>query len=375
MRSALAAALLAGCPRPAPPAPAIDDAGLVDAAPEAGDPSSVVRRARASESDDLRARAWSVPTTDAPAAELAEGLADPSPWVQLAVVRALPATGGEEALRRTAGSASVDPYVRAEAALALGGDAGRSALGDGWAEAPMPARLPLAFAALRLGDEAARPVVEGLLSAGELPLEPAFFLALSSRPDPGLAAALATGQARVEEELASTAAAARMRLGDDGAADLLRKGLGAPDEEQRLEILDLLVDVPGPAADALLGRARQDASAFVATYADLALLAREGRESAAFLRASESADWELRQLAVRFAARAAGGSAPGRTLEKVVRAGLIDRSSPVRAEAADAVGRLRLSDAADALRPLLADPSPDVALAAARALLLLEPVR
>jgi hypothetical protein len=365
--SLLSAALWLGCPRSPAPVAAGDDLDLSDAPAAPTEPSAVLRAARTAESADLRARAWSVPVTDAPADELAEGLADPSPWVQLAVVRSLAANGGAAPLRRVAVDPAADPYVRAEAAIALGAPEGAAALGRAWVDAAPDARLPLLHAATRLGDAEAKTALATHLAAGELPLEPAFFLSLSDAPDAALAAALAAAQGRVEEELARTVAAARLRLGDDGGAEVLRQALADPEEELRLEVLDLLAEVPGPAADALLERARRDASPFVSTYADLLAQSRTGRDAPAFGKAFESDDWELRQLAVRFAARTAP-ERPTRGVERLVRDGLADRSPAVRAEAAAAAGALDLRALAPQLWALLGDGSPDVAVAAATAL-------
>lgn len=360
---AVAGLALAGCPHRAA-AVVVEDAGLSDAGGGTADPAAVVRAARAEGSESQRATAWSVPLTASPADELAAGLADPAPWVQQAVVRALAALGAREALARTAADPAVDPYVRADAALAAGVAPDVLA---GWAEAGEGAELPLSFAAASLGDADARSALEQRLATGDLPLEPAFFATLSSRPDPGLAAALARAQPRVEEELALTIAAARLRLGDGDAAGVLRDGLSSADEERRLEVLDLLVGVPGPEADALVARARKDSSPFVATYAGLLASSRSGSDAPAFSKALASTEWELRQLAVRLVVSADHGA--DRTVERVVRAGLADPSAVVRAEAAAAAHTADLRQLAPELRGLVGDPSPEVSLAAAATLL------
>jgi HEAT repeat protein len=363
LAATVALALLVACPhRPSTPT-VVDDPGLVDASASARTPAEVLSAARSSPSPDLRARAWAAGS----AGEVVAGLADPDPWVQLAVVRAV---GQDDALAAVAADPARDPYVRAAAAVGLGGDAGLAALGDTWRTGPASDRLALTWAAFQLGAPPARAALEELLARGDLPLEPAFFQALSAVPDPGLAAALAQGQERAEEELAFTVAAARLRLGDEAAAEVLRKGLAAPDEEVRLEVLDLLVEIQGPVADELVDRARRDGSEFVSMYAELLTLARAGKDAPAFARAFESPEWEVRQLAVRFAGAAAASSVRvPRSTEKLLEAALQDRSSVVRAEAATAIGHLGTRTALRAsLDPLLADDSPDVAVAAAVAL-------
>jgi HEAT repeat protein len=372
MRAAAAAWLLvAGCPRGGGPAVAIDDAGLADGAAGASEPAAVVLDARQDPSEARRARAWSVPTSADAATELAAGLKDPSPWVQAAVVRALDALGGDAAdgaLAACADDEVVDPFVRAEAALAAGA-AGADAMARAWQHATTGAALPLTAAAARTGDGTARAALGSMLATGDLPLEPAFFAWLSAAPDPEVAHALAVAQEHAEDELATIVAAARLRLGDDTAVPVLRKALEQPDEELRLEVLDELVSIPGPAADDLVARATRDGSEFVAAYAGLVAASRAGRDRSAFADGAASADWELRQLAVRLAVVGTDPARPERTAEKVVRGGLADPSAAVRAEAATAVATAGWVGFDAELRALVADPSPEVSLAAALALL------
>jgi hypothetical protein len=93
-----------------------------------------------------------------------------------------------------------------------------------------------------------------------------------------------------------------------------------------------------------------------------------------FARAYAEPDRELRQLAVRFAGRAAAGTTARRvdkTTSKVVLDALSDPDAAVRAEACQAVAALRLPEAESAAEALLADEIESVRIEAAAAVLAL----
>ncbi|MCA9494287.1 MAG: HEAT repeat domain-containing protein, partial [Myxococcales bacterium] len=234
-------------------------------------------------------------------------------------------------------------------------------------------RFPPALAALELGDDEARPFLVSALQTGELPLDLPFLRELAARPDPDFARALATAQPLVEWELQLQVAGARVRLGDPSAEQVLRRALSDDDEERRAEAVDVLADLDDPVAVTLLRRAVSQGPDFVAAYAEVALAGRGLLDASTLVDVSEEDDFELRQLAVRHAGRAASlDDARGvRKAVEVVLAGLEDRDGSVRAEAARASGELHLQDAASRLRQLLDDDRDAVRVEAAGALLAL----
>lgn len=373
------AVLLLACPR-APAERAVDDLPEQATAAVAVDPTAVLEASAATDDPGARARALALLVAAVGAEPWGErGLRDESDWVVRAVVDALGARSDARAralLEGLATDGGADPYVRGLAALRAPGTASATAMSAAWpAEAEAWRVAPLALAAVRLGDEAARPALEGALATGELPLDLEFLEELGRSGDAGVARALGVAQDRVEEELVLPVAAARLVLGDATAEQVFRKALGDADEERRLEALDFLVEIDHPAATALLHKASSAGPDLVREYAGLALAARSGTDSEVFERAFAQPDRELRALAVHFAGVAGtgglGGRRTGRAVERVVLAGLDDADAAVRAEAARAVAGLRLAEGVAGLGPLLGDEVEPVRIEAAGGLLAL----
>ena len=361
-----------------PPA-TLADAALTDAVvPVEAKPATEVLTAAAESLDPTpRARAlyWLIRTDDV-ATWGPRAAYDPSPWVQRVAVDALTERGaaGEEQLLGLATRAGVDPSVRAAAALELP-QGSAPALHGAWREAPSPwDRAPLALAAHHHGDADALDALARAVATGELHLDLRFVEALAPYGGSGLQESLRTAQRRVEEELGSAIAAARLAIGDPRGEGPLRDALNG-DVGDRMEALDILARLDHPEAVPLIRRARGGAPELVQWYVDLLLVAREGVDPGRMLEAQQATDPEVRRLAVGTAALAlTGGSANRRAAKaahEVLMESLSDPDATVRQQAARAAGELALSDAAELLEPLLTDDVPAVRLEAAGALRIL----
>ncbi|MCB9684140.1 MAG: HEAT repeat domain-containing protein [Alphaproteobacteria bacterium] len=371
--------LTLGCHKVAPAqldAIALEDADAASA--RVRDPGTVLEELSTGGTPTVRARAFALLIGHTEVDRwAAAGLQDESSWVQRATIEALvPPIGPEtrERLLAVAQDGDADPWVRGAAATRAEGPEARVAMSAAWTSPTDPlTRLPSALAALELGDDQAHPFLVASLETGELPLDLQFLRELSARPDPAFAHALATAQPVVEWELQLQVAGARVRLGDPSAEQVLRRALADDDEERRAEAVDVLADLDDPVAVTLLRRAVSQGPDFVAAYAEVALAGRGVLDASTFTEVSELDDFELRQLAVRHAGRAARleDAKSARKAVDVVLAGLEDRDGSVRAEAARASGELRLQDAAPRLRQLLDDDRDAVRVEAAGALLAL----
>ncbi|MEQ1502665.1 MAG: hypothetical protein ABMB14_10560 [Myxococcota bacterium] len=307
---------------------------------------------------------------------------DPSDWVLRQGIDALgrradPAS--RALLEQLAADPEGDPYARGLAAIRAPGPASSEAVTRALATEHEAWRIvPLALAAVRLGDAQATAALESSIATGEIPLDVAFVAELGRVTDPavtaGLVRALEAAQDRVEDELELPVAAARLMLGDLAGEQVLRKALADDDEERRLEAVDYLVELSDPASTALLRRASADGPDLVTWYADLALAARGAGDPGVFERAAAEADREVRAFAVKFAGLAAGGTDSrrvGKTAAKVVVAGLADPDAAVRVAACRAVAALRLADGRSGAEALLADESELVRIEAAGAVVAL----
>ncbi|MBT3217743.1 MAG: HEAT repeat domain-containing protein, partial [Proteobacteria bacterium] len=234
-------------------------------------------------------------------------LFDPDPWVQRVGALALcgrvdenPAALGllEAYVQR-----DVDPYVRASVGLALIDFPGiREVFVKAWRQEQKGWRIaPLALVAALLGDGEAEDALAQALRRGDVALEVEFLEQVGGSGLGGLVPALKEGNGRVEEEMELPFAAARLRLGDLSAEGVFRRELSGDNVERQLEAMDYLVAIDGPPANALLRRAKTSGVGYLRWYAALALGARNG-EAAAFRQAMMDDDWEIRLLAVRFAA-------------------------------------------------------------------------
>ncbi|MEZ4240351.1 MAG: HEAT repeat domain-containing protein, partial [Myxococcota bacterium] len=205
-RAALAGtvlAALAGCPkRGAPPVdPLLPE--QVDTVP-ARPPLEELRAGADNLDPGPRARALALLVEhEGPDPWARRALLDPSEWVRRAGIEALGARTDDlsrELLEGVVTDDESDPYLRALAALEAPGPDTAAAIGRALDEADEPWQIaPLAFAASRLGDEAAGDKLERALQTGELPLDLQFVEALGRSGDPAVAAALVQAQERVEE--------------------------------------------------------------------------------------------------------------------------------------------------------------------------------
>ena len=270
-------------------------------------------------------------------------LFDPDPWVQrvgaLALCRRVDEIPAALPLLKAFVQRDVDPYVRGSLGLALIEhelielEGFRAIFADAWRHQKAGWRIaPLALVAAVLGDSEAEEALALAIRRGDLALEVGFLDDIGRSGLGGLAPALKEGAGRVEEELLLPYAAARLRLGDLSAEGVFRKELSGVDVERQLEAMDYLTAIDGPPVDALLRRARSHGVGYLRWYAALALGARDG-ETAVFRQAMMEEDWEIRALAVRFAAIAGGTSRKQlRVAKQVTRLALDDNNTTVRIE-------------------------------------------
>jgi len=363
--------LLVGCGRTGAPAdvgPMIPDHA---AAIASVDPSEVLETYATDPQPNLRAQAvrWRVRGGG-------EGPDDDvSSWVQRAVVVGLTQRGADvAALLAIARRADRDPWVRALAALARPDEAMAEALADYRVEASEWRRIPLALGAWAAGDRSAKAFLVRDLRAGVLDWNVELILAIGDHGDADVAAALAVAQGAAEPELELAIAAARLQLGDLGGVAALQRVIDGSNVEARLEVLDLLVHVPGEASDQLIVRAGAEGPELVTWYAELAGIDRgttkEGRLQAAM--SAERA--EVRELALRFAApgvvtlpwrpRPLVDDKRRERAAPLVESGLSDVDPRVRRQALESAAALGLG-VTPAARGLALDADPQVRIAAA----------
>jgi HEAT repeat protein len=371
---ALALVALLGCPKggstveTALPEPV--------SAREASDPVAVLTASATSEDPSPRARALALLLErEGPARWGTQALADESDWVRRAAIEALARRSDPDSralLEALVANPQVDPYLRGLAALRAPGPASAEAIRAALEQEREAWRVaPLALAAVRLGDEGARPRLVRALETGELPLEIEFLHEIGQTGDPSLVPALVRAQELVEEELVLPIASARLMLGDAAGEQALRTALSEEDEERRLEALDYLVELEHPAATTLLRRASSLGPDLVTWYADLALAARTDTGGQIFEKAFADPDRELRSLAVRFAGEALGAASrrADKGAQKVLTQALSDPDAWVRAGACRAAAEVGMTDARPAMEALLADEVELVRVEASGALL------
>lgn len=333
----------------------------------------------------LRGRALSllILTSDEPAggALAARGLWDPTAWVQRTVAEALLQRLSEpesrEALEAFVLREEGDPYVRGWTALRLS-EAGYTATLDGleaaWrADSRAWSRAPLALAAAHMGDTEAWEAVTAAVSRGDLALETSFVLDLAHTDNEALLPALKEASEWAEEELALSIAAARMIQGDPAGARLVHQSLTGDDQMLQLEALDYLSTLDAPEALRQLEQASHLPDPLVARYASLVLASRGLSSEQVIAQAALAPDWEVRDLAVRWAGQALSHSpekALRKTAEATIRQGLLDEDPTVRATAIEALARTGLTGETEALAANLAHEARAVRVEAAGALLL-----
>jgi HEAT repeat protein len=366
---------LLGCPKSG----STLEGALPDEASEtssATDPLTVLTESATSEDPSPRARALALLLEqEGPGRWGQQALADESDWVRRAAIEALARRSDPDSralLEGLVADPQVDPYLRGLAALRAPGPASAEAIRAALEQEREAWRVaPLALAAVRLGDEAARARLVRALESGELPLEIEFMHEIGQTGDASLVPALVHAQERVEEELVLPIASARLMLGDAAGEQALRTALSEDDEERRLEALDYLVELDHPAATTLLRRASSLGPDLVTWYADLALAARTDTNGQVFEKAFAEPDRELRSLAVRFAGEALG--APSKRAEKgaqkVLTQALSDPDAWVRAGACRAAAELGMTDTRTAMEALLGDEVELVRVEASGALL------
>jgi hypothetical protein len=317
----------------------------------------VLERGAASLDVTIRERSLALLVEHAPGEDLAafarRGLFDPSRYVRRKVVDTLAARLPEqeaatllcEALAR----ADMDPFARAWAGAALVAQGDREAaagLAEAWrAERNAWDRAPLALAAMVAGDPEAEAALAAALREGSVPLEPRLFLDLGRAGHSGLVPALREARLLVEEELLLPLGVALLLLGDPEGQDIVGGVLSGDDELAGMEAVDLLRDLEGPGAGALLARARGGRAGIVRTYADLVDVGRGQASVSGAVAAAQTDDPDQRCLAYEAIGEALGRlpraeplRRPERTAHDLVLQALDDAVPAFRACAARALG-------------------------------------
>lgn len=366
-----AATLLVGLVACAPALRLAVDPTLSDGATVAlRDPFVVLDEAATRPEPGTRRRALSALLRALPADRLvrwaAQGSYDPDPWVQGGVVEALLERAGEPGVASLlvdiATRGSADPYARARAAHGLldrGLRGGLDPLRTAWVDKPGWKAAPLALVAARLGEPAARTVLERALRQGDVRDEPAFVVALGLHGWPELAPALAR-DAWAEEDLGLRLDVARALLGDAGGARGWRASLRARDAAEAREALELVLLLPeGDARLRWLGVARG------ARDPGVRRIAMAWLRPATLTRALQAADPGVREAVLPLVSEH-----PDR--EALLATALEDEDPGVREAAAALATRWRLPGLRPLLERVAGDDRVQVRLAAYGALLALD---
>lgn len=315
----------------------------------------------------LRARGLALRVTGAdPQPWIARGLYDPDAYVQMSVIDALPsdlAAAPIDPWLRTAR----DPFARAAGAVVVGDKATPetvAALGEALAAAESWSRPPLALAATAVGVEGAESVLAAELAKGEIPLEVRFVRDLSRvGHEELLLTALGEGWRKIEPELAPEWAAVELALGRPAHA---RSLMHAPDEDQRLAMLDALWALPSPEAKGVL-TGLPAASDFVRDYARCLTVAHHDAPVRKLVKVATSEQEEVRALAMTCAGRVPADRG-GALVSKILAVGLADESARVQIAAARASQERPDASLVPFLRVLAALEDPALSLEAAAAL-------
>ncbi|MCB9664381.1 MAG: HEAT repeat domain-containing protein [Alphaproteobacteria bacterium] len=260
----LALALLACAPR----LRLAVDPSLGDGAPLArGEPLAALEAAATDADPSTRRRAFEALLDALPVERLTrwavQGSYDRDPWVQTGVVDALLQRVGEPGvpalLLDVASRGSADPYARAAAAHGLldaGHADGLEPLRTAWVDRPGWKAAPLALVAVRLGEQAGRPVLERALREGDVRDDPSFVVALGLHGWPGLVDALARDDAWAEEDLGLRLDVARALLADPAGARAWRAALADREPAVAREAFELVLRLAeGPQRATWLGAA------------------------------------------------------------------------------------------------------------------------
>ena len=315
----------------------------------------------------------------------ARALYDPSPYVKRQGIRALLERWEEaparEALRGLVAREDVDAYTRAIAGVGLAHRGDTEVLAvfeEAWRAAPdWWNSAPLALPAAILGSEEALASLQSSLSRGDFPLELAFFDACGRSGLEALVPALIEGQPRLEEELWIPVGVALVRLGSPAGKSLLEAALDTTEEEQRMEVVDFLVDLDGEVARDLLRQlAGQDRpSGF---YAGLVEVAQGRAPMDLALDALAHPDREMRTLALRALASRASrdreilGTRQWRALRDAALEALEDPEEIVVVEAVRTLGTVGGTAESKTLDKMLADEALSFRLEVASAILAIE---
>jgi len=312
---------------------------------EARSALEVLQTAAGSDEPSLRGPALSALLSSGPADELQSWATvcayDPSASVRGRCVAAL---GGRDDLDAqgilTAWLASdtLDPVLRGHAGLRLaelGKPAGGDALSVAWHSEHRPfRRLPLALAALALGDTTALSTVRRDLASGEVPMDLRWLEAVGDARVDGLVDALSDAMADVEPELELPLAQVLAWQGAPRGFALLRRAALSDDEDRAMEALDALVLVQNKGATGILKRVAHTSKGLPRDYARMALPSRGLGDVASLVAGAQTDSIERRLIAVGLAGRTwsaqqATARAKGAALA-VLTAGVTDEASSVR---------------------------------------------
>jgi hypothetical protein len=312
----------------------------------------------------------------------ARALWDPDPWVQRRAVHAvadrLPLPAARAALLELALRDSARPDVACAAALAVAEASPDPAVTARAAALAGPGRAlwrrgPCALAALAGGDPAMVPILDEVLREGAIPVDLPFVEALGRHLPPASDPALLTALDEADELMALPLMVLLLERAHPRGEAALRAALEGEDPELRDGAVEALSRSGRPEAVPLLRRAAEGADP-AAQLAQIELAVR-GAGPAAPLElalAGDDADLQVEAWAAIRRALARGGEvdrAAARLAERHGAGALRAEDPAVRAAALRALAALEGGGPKSLARERLADDEPEVALAAAEAVL------
>jgi hypothetical protein len=245
-----------------------------------------------------------------PEPHASRALFDPSPYVRRSAVAALGARLPEPEslalLQEFVLREDVDPYTRGHVGVLLAEAGHAEALAvlvaAAAAESEWWRAAPLQLGVLAMGEDAVLPQLQAGLARGDFPLELMFFHDCGRVRRSELVEGLVAAAARVEEELVLPIAASLVRLGSPEGEALFAGLLASPVSEARLEALDFLEPLAGPAAGevaaGLIQGATRDGDPLVANYALLIEVRRGDRPISEAMGLAEDPDRQTRAQAL-----------------------------------------------------------------------------